>query len=185
MRNVTITAAVIAALCALLVGQLPVESAAAERATTEQKDPRDVQKHPAAGCGEDPVCLKAWYDEYRATMLDELQFWREFEDDVALRNADATITDFRSAHESHEYRHYVFDFYKGYSVRGIPDKDLRALVDSCRTAILDMKWMLLQVGKDEPLMEGDPGDYLKNVAICERRFKLPVFRSALRKGRRS
>ena len=45
------------------------------------------QQHSAAACGEDTQCLKLWYAEYKGGIIQELLFWREFEDDVASHNS--------------------------------------------------------------------------------------------------
>jgi hypothetical protein len=41
--------------------------------------------------------------------------------------------------------------------------------------------MLIRLGDDQPLMDGDPGEYLGDVRACERRFKLPEISSRLRR----
>jgi hypothetical protein len=43
-----------------------------------------------------------------------------------------------------------------------------------------MKFMLLRVSEDKPLMGGVPGEYLDEIRACERQFKLRKFSSHLR-----
>ena len=54
------------------------------------------------------------------------------------------------------------------------------MINSCRVAIIDIKFMLLRVGDGRPLIKGDPGDYLDHIRACERQFKLRKFSSRLR-----
>jgi hypothetical protein len=41
------------------------------------------QQHNAESCGENAQCLRLWYAEYKDAIIQEVLFWREFEDDVA------------------------------------------------------------------------------------------------------
>lgn len=138
------------------------------------------QQHPAKSCGENMDCLRKWFVEYKAAILSELAFWQQFEDDIARRSAYAALIDLRSAGEHHQYKHYDFDFYRGMLIKGVNIDDVETLIVRCRGAIINMKYMLIGIGHEYSLNEGDPGFYLRNVRACERRFKLPPTRSELR-----
>jgi hypothetical protein len=138
------------------------------------------QQHSAESCGENAQCLRLWYAEYKDGIVQEVLFWREFEDDVASHNEDAAEADLGFAIRRHQYRHNHWDFYKGDQFEGVGRQELETIIGSCRDAIISMKFMLLNVADDRPLMDGDPGDYLDEVQACERQFKLPKFSSRLR-----
>jgi hypothetical protein len=50
------------------------------------------QRHSAAACGEGTQWLKLWYAEYKDGIIQEVLFWREFEDDVASHSSVAGET---------------------------------------------------------------------------------------------
>jgi hypothetical protein len=139
-----------------------------------------LQQHSAAACGEDTQCLKLWYAEYKDAIIQEVLFWREFEDDIAAHNENAAEADLGFAIRRHQYRHNHWDFYKGDRFEGVSDRELSTLINSCRVAIIDMKFMLLPVGDGRPLAKGDPRDYLDDIRACEQQFKLRKFSSHLR-----
>jgi hypothetical protein len=138
------------------------------------------QRHSAADCGEGTQCLKLWYAEYKDGIIQEVLFWREFEDDVASHSSVAAGNDLGFAIRRNQYKHNHWDFYTGDQLQGVGRPELETLIVSCRDAIISMKFMLLRVRDDKPLMEGDPGEYLDEIRACERQFKLRKFSSHLR-----
>ena len=139
------------------------------------------QQHSAESCGENAQCLRLWYAEYKDGIIQELLFWREFEDDVASHDENAAEADLGFAiRRNIQYKHSHWDFYKGDQFDGVGGQELATLINSCRVAIIDIKFMLLRVGDGRPLIKGDPGDYLDHIRACERQFKLRKFSSRLR-----
>lgn len=136
------------------------------------------QAHPPKACNGDQRCLLAWYNEYKPAILDEFLFWRAFEDAVAAENSNGALMAYNYASREKQYKHLYWAFYAGPSIKGVSPKALSALVDGCRNAIIDMKYMLL------PVMDGKPTegahDYLERARKCERQFNPPEFRSQLR-----
>ena len=139
--------------------------------------PPPAQQHSAEACGEDTQCLKLWYAQYKDAIIQELLFWRTFEDDVSTRNSLGAQHDLNFAIEKKQYKHNHWDFYRGHLFQ---QHEVEILTVSCRDAIISMKFMLLRVSEEKPLMEGDPGEYLDEIRACERQFKLPRFTSRLR-----
>jgi hypothetical protein len=142
--------------------------------------PPPAQQHSAEACGEDAQCLKLWYAEYKDAIIQELLFWRTFEDDVSSHNSLGAEHDLNFAIEKKQYKHNHWDFYRGVQFQAVGQRELETLTVSCRDAIISMKFMLLNVSEERPLMEGDQGEYLDKVRACERQFKLPRFTSRLR-----
>jgi hypothetical protein len=151
-----------------------------DRAQADEGPP-PPQQHSAEACGEDSSCLRLWYAEYKDAITQELLFWRKFENDVADRSSLGALNDIKGAIEQRQYKHNHWDFYKGVSIPGVGHDDLETLIVSCRDAIINMKFMLIRVGDDQPLMDGDPGEYLSDVRACERQFELPGISSRLRR----
>jgi hypothetical protein len=139
--------------------------------------PPPAQQHSAEACREDTQCLKLWYAEYKDAIIQELLFWRTFEDDVSSRDSLGAEHDLNFAIEKKQYKHNHWDFYGGHLFQ---QHEVETLTVSCRDAIIGMKFMLLNVSEEKPPMEGDPGEYLDEVRACERQFKLPRFTSRLR-----
>lgn len=152
------------------------------RGTQADEGPPPRQQHSAEECGEEPSCLRLWYAEYKDAIIEEVLFWRKFEDDVADGNSLGADNDVNTAIKQRQYKHNHWGFYKGASIPGISQHDLETLIVSCRDAIINMKFMLIRVGDGKPLMDGDPSEYVGDVRACERRFKLPKFSSRLRRS---
>jgi hypothetical protein len=64
--------------------------ACSRRVQAEEGSP--PQRHSAAACGEGTQWLKLWYAEYKDGIIQEVLFWREFEDDVASHSSVAGET---------------------------------------------------------------------------------------------
>ena len=90
--------------------------------------------------------LRLWYAEYKDGIIQELLFWREFEDDVASHDDNVAEADLGFAIRRHQYKHNHWDFYKGDQFDGVGEQELATLINSCRVAIIDIKFMLLRVG---------------------------------------
>ena len=139
------------------------------------------QQHNSGSCGEDTKCLTLWYFEYKEAITEELVFWRQFENDIADSNMTNALSDLNQAMKNKRYKHYYWNFYRGgvFQIAGQPETE--ALTWSCRDAIIGMKYMLIAVSDGNPLTQGDPGSYLREVRKCEQQFRLPKFDSRLRR----
>jgi hypothetical protein len=85
--------------------------------------PPPPQQHSAEACGEDSSCLRLWYAEYKDAIIQELLFWRQFENDVADRNSLGALNDIKGAIEQRQYT-------------GVSIKEPRFLASATATAIL-------------------------------------------------
>jgi hypothetical protein len=83
------------------------------------------QQHSAESCGENAQCLRLWYAEYKDGIIQEVLFWREFEDDVASHNENAAEADLGFAFADISTGIIIGTSIKGISLKGSADRSLR------------------------------------------------------------
>ena len=160
------------------VPAVQAQTQAAER----QRKPWEDQQHPPGSCGNSDIpCFQKWYDEYRAAMTAEFMFWRDFENDVASRSSARASLALNSAIDSGRYRHatYTFTENRHGGWKSVSYDDIDSLWQ-CKTAIVLIKHMLIDVRSERDLDVDDPKQYLSVAKDCERGQKIKPPRSALR-----
>lgn len=146
------------------------------------------QAHDPTKCSaSDVACVKAWFDEYKVGILEELDDYKSLEDRVATDIAagddmDANrLTGLLMDRGWYRHNHWALADAAQLINAGIPFDDYEGLI-ACRTAIINMKYMIIAAAAPRDASQ-DRSDYLENVGLCEKAFHLKPTRSALRRHR--
>lgn len=110
-----------------------VTAALGERSYPDQK------KKPSDCKEDDQACLLASYADYKRAMISEFGFWRRFENVARSGSAINAALALRSARENKQYRHI------GWSVSNDLPFRTKEAAESCRIAIINMKYLLIGI----------------------------------------
>jgi hypothetical protein len=146
------------------------------------EDAAPAQQHDPDQCVDQKQCLVDWYAEYKTGILAEFLAFRDMETEAAnairLHSGKAAEALLNNLAPKHLYRHDQWRFAKpseALTAAGIDLGEYDALLSSCRTSILKMKFALIETdGGQYAKAAKDQSNYQENARACEKRFQLPV-----------
>jgi len=167
---------------ALVAGLLSCATADAEQpaAAPQIYDPTKCEKT-------DKKCILDWYAEYKPAIIEEYLSYRALETPIAdiLRTRSDLAANALAGElirrQLYKHNHWKFVDAARAVDAGIDFHDIDVLLSDCRTAIIGLKFILIEASSDKMTEAAkDRSEYLENARACEKRFHLPQFNSALR-----
>lgn len=148
----------------------------------------ELQKFNPNQCqDEDVECVRNWYAEYSAGLIDELKSYARDEDFLAEMLADPQETLLTAKlslvliEGGTKYGQWVV-LMDGAKARkaGLDMPRYEAIIGVCRGAISDMRGALFDLRQHRDKARQEAGQYLKNASACEKVFGLSPVTSKLR-----
>jgi hypothetical protein len=150
----------------------------------------ELQKYDPGQCqDEDADCVRNWYAEYSAGILNELKYYSGEEDflaDMLADPQDTLVTAKLSLiliEGGTRYSQWVALTDEAIATKaGLDRARYEAIVGVCRDAISDMRSALFDLRQHRDKARLEARQYLKNVTVCKKPFALSPLGSKLRGG---